>query len=372
MSQNILYKIRHISRLSIIMLLLLVLHVLPSTGYQKDKVVEIELNVLPGLQFNLPRFHVKPGQQVKIIFTNTDDMDHNLLIINPGTREKIVQKAMEMGVNGLKNNYVPNDTDILWSTPILHDGQTKTLTFKAPEKEGIYPYVCTLPGHGFIMYGAMYVNSSGIMPPLENDVNVSPSRMHAESPHVHHKPQHPYELRPPYLYRLYIEGSSPAAIAVHLPGKLSYCWDAGECRLRFAWAGDFVDNTKLWKGHKDAQAAILGDIFYTENKNPVIRIGRNAQQKSQFKGYKIVEGGYPEFHYTINGTDVFELIKELKEGNGIMRSFRVPALKDKLYLNYTSSKNTEYYFNGKKLSGELLELKPDAGAKFNVELRIIK
>jgi len=222
------------------------------------------------------------------------------------------------------------------------------------------------------MYGAMYVNSSGTMPPLETDTNVSPSRMHAESPHVHHKPQHPYELTPPYLYRLYIEGSGPAAIAVHLPGKLSYCWDAGECRLRFAWTGDFVDNTKLWKGHKDAQAAILGDIFYTENKSPVIKIGGNVQQRYQFKGYKIVEGGYPEFHYIINGVEVFELIKELKEGNGIVRSFRIPALKDKIHVNYTLTDNTGYYFNGKKLSGEYLELGPEAGAKFNIELRIIK
>ncbi|WP_353139927.1 hypothetical protein, partial [Pseudopedobacter sp.] len=66
------------------------------------------------------------------------------------------------------------------------------------------------------------------------------------------------------------------------------------------------------------------------------------------------------------------LIKELKEGNGIVRSFRIPALKDKIHVNYTPTDNTAYYFNGKKLSGEYLELKPEAGAKFNIELRIIK
>lgn len=176
---------KQITKLVTAAVLLLVLQALPSAA-QKVKTVEIKLSVLPGLQFNLPRFQVKPGQQVKLTFTNTDNMDHNMLIVNPDKREKIVQKAMGMGSNGAKNNYIPNDSDVLWSIPVLRKGQTQTLTFKAPDKEGVYPYVCTFPGHGFIMYGAMYVNSSGNMPPIEKDKNVSPSRMKADASHAHH------------------------------------------------------------------------------------------------------------------------------------------------------------------------------------------
>ena len=36
-------------------------------------------------------------------------------------------------------------------------------------------------------------------------------------------------------------GAGPAAIAVSLPNDLSYCWDAGSCRLRYAWQGEFLD-----------------------------------------------------------------------------------------------------------------------------------
>ena len=178
-------NMKQIIKLITAAVLLLVLQVLPSMA-QKAKTAEIKLSVLPGLQFNLPRFQVKPGQQVNIVFNNTDNMEHNLLIVNPGQREKIVQKAMSMGSNGAKNNYIPGDSDVLWSIPVLRTGQTQTLTFKAPDKEGVYPYVCTFPGHGFIMYGAMYVSSSGTMPPIEKDKNVSPSRMKADASHAHH------------------------------------------------------------------------------------------------------------------------------------------------------------------------------------------
>lgn len=350
---------------------LLAVSPISSIALQKSEPIEIELNVLPGLQFNLARFHVHPGQKVKLTFTNTDDMDHNLIITKPGKREDIVKKAAAMGAAGIKNNYVPDDIDILWSTPILHDGQSKTVTFIAPEKEGVYPYVCTLPGHGYIMYGAMYVNKSGDMPPIEKDRNIPPTRTTADSPHTHHHSPHPYTPKPPYLYRVYMEGVGPAAIAVHLPGKTSYCWDAGSCMFRFAWTGDFVDNTLLWKGHKDARSAILGHIFYTEKQSPILRIGNSSGSRShQFKGYKILKDGYPEFRYLLDGTEVFELITERKGGDGIARRFRIPQSKDSVRLYYTETEGVQHYFNGTRLSGGILHLSATEAKEFTIETHI--
>ncbi|ERJ58951.1 plastocyanin/azurin family copper-binding protein [Sphingobacterium paucimobilis] len=357
---------------SLILLLLLGVQLIASSAFQKESPTKIELHVLPGLQFNLPRFHVKPGAPVELVFTNTDDMDHNLLILNPGQREKVVQKAMDLGVDALRKNYVPNDPDILWHTPILHDGQSKTLHFKAPDKEGVYPYVCTLPGHGFVMYGAMYVSKEDNMPPIEKDSNVPPTRMKADEHHLHHKASHPYKLEPPYLYRLYIEGSGPAAIAVHLPEKLSYCWDAGACRLRFAWQGDFVDNTLLWKGHKDARAAVLGTIFYTENQKTALSIGNSTlPQEHRFKGYRITKAGYPEFRYLVHGVEVFELIQELKGGAGIVRTFRIPTLNETVSLHLTTAPNVQHTVNGKPITGTVLQLSAAEGKQFSIETKNI-
>jgi len=344
---------------------------LPKAPMAQQKALEIDMTVLPGLQFSLPRFHVKPGQQVKLKFKNTDDMDHNFLIVKPGKREGVVSKALALGAEGPKQNYVPKGDDVLWHTVTLHDGQSEVLTFIAPKEEGVYPYVCTLPGHGFVMYGAMYVNSTGKMPPIEKDNNIPPNRQKAEAGHDHaHHQSHPYALKAPYLYRTYVEGAGPAAIAVHLPAQLSYCWDAGVCKLRFAWQGDFLDNTAIWKGHKDARSVILGDVFYREDKRAVLGIGDVAQEKPRFKGYKIVDGGYPEFHYVINGVDVFELIKELKNGGGVVRSFRIPQLKDQVRFAYTPTDAVRYYYEGKELSTDILELSAQAGKQFAVEVRM--
>ena len=349
------YHLRHVYLLIIIFVVYFGLNAATTSVLHKEETLKIELNVLPGLQFNLARFHVKPGQRVTLTFTNTDDMDHNLLFTKPGKREEVVEKAAALGSAGIQYNYIPDGSDILWSIPILHNGQSKTITFVAPEDEGIYPYVCTLPGHGYIMYGAMYVNETGEMPNIEKDRNIPPTRMAKDNHSAHHHSPHPYTAKPPYLYRVYIEGAGPAAIAVHLPEKISYCWDAGKCMFRFAWTGDFVDNSLLWKGHKDARSAILGHVFYTEQNMSVLRIGEaDREPKFQFKGYKILKDGYPEFRYLSHGIEVFELITERKGGDGIVRTFRIPDLTTPVYFHYTQSENVQHIFKGKALTGRVL------------------
>jgi azurin len=59
--------------------------------------------------------------------------------------------------NGLKKNYIPNLSEVLWSTPQLKQNTSHTIRFKAPKKSGEYPYVCTFPGHWVIMKGVMKV-----------------------------------------------------------------------------------------------------------------------------------------------------------------------------------------------------------------------
>lgn len=141
-----------------------------------DGVTEVTLKVMPGLQFDVVRFTVKPGASVKLSFTNTDDMSHNLLITKPGKRLAVVNAALQLEEKGPVMNYIPKSSDVLWSVPILSPEQTKSLSFKAPLQAGAYPYVCTYPGHGFVMYGVMYVNAEGKMPELKNDPNIPPAR----------------------------------------------------------------------------------------------------------------------------------------------------------------------------------------------------
>lgn len=344
-------------------------------GYltQKEPPKEINISVLPGLQFSLPRFHVVPGQQVVLRFTNTDDMDHNLLVIRPKSREKVVNLAAKLGAEGVAKSYIPETDDVMWHTSVLHADQTETLSFTAPSKEGVYPYVCTLPGHGHVMYGAMYVNESGEMPVLTEDKAVP--RHVKNKVHVHAETQnHPYELVPPYYYRLYIDGASPAAIAVHLPGDISFCWDATPCQMRFVWKDGFVDNTELWKGHKDAKAKIEGTIVYRETRPAALTIGEQNTNRNppKFKGYRITDGGYLEFCYIIEGIEIFETIRELENKNGIVRHFRIPTLDDNVVFHHTEEKKITCYYNGVPLPTGPLVLDKKNGKQFSVEFRIEK
>jgi len=371
-----------------VLLLLLVVPVNYSFGQPAPQAVTaIELKVLPGLQYDVVRFTVKPGAAVKLNFTNTDDMSHNLLITKPGARLNVVNAALALEEKGPAMNYVPKSADVLWSIPVVSPDQTKSLAFKAPAKPGAYPYVCTFPGHGFVMYGVMYVNADGKMPDIKTDPNIPPSRQEDQvaaagqhDMHNQHDMQkmpepkkaianHPYTPVPPYLYRIFMEDAGPAAIAVSLPQSLSYCWDAGLCRLRYAWKGGFVDNTVIWKGHADAVAKIAGTIFYREITTSPLRIGKPDEiPVADYKGYRLVNK-YPEFHYTLNGTDVYELILPKEDGKGLIRKFRIPDARKTVWLACGLDNESETYEASSGVwEKDKLKLSPQQARDFSVTI----
>lgn len=349
-----------------------------------DTVRTIKIDVLVGLQFDLVRFNVKPGEKLNLIFSNSDDMSHNLLITKPGARLGVVNEALNLGEKGPSMDYIPNTSSVLWAIPLVNPNQFRTLSFTAPKQEGVYPYVCTLPGHGFIMFGAMYVSSDGRMPELKNDLNIPPSRrtednnllINQRSNHqvtgehqpVSIKPLHPYTPVSPYIYRVFIEGAGPAAIAVSLPGDLSYCWDAGTCKLRFAWFGGFLDNSELWKGKGDVSAKVIGKVFFRDKTQfPLSFSTDNIEPKPDYKGYKLINR-YPEFHYTLNGLDVFELILPKSDGTGLIRKFRIPDVKSTVWFNTNPADGISYDVSGGKWEKNKLKLSPRQAMKFSITM----
>jgi azurin len=338
-----------------------------------DSVTTISINAIGGLQYDLVRFKVKPGAKVKIILTNKDDMSHNLVITMPGTRLEVVNAALRLGNDGLKMNYVPKLKEILWFIPILGPGETKSITFTAPKKTGVYPYVCTYPGHGFVMFGAMYVTDKA-MPAIKDGPNIPPNRksdkvVDNSTLQNHHevlKAAHPYKEIPPYMYRIFIPDASPAAIAVNLPHKLSYCWDAGTCRLRYAWQGNFLDNTDIWKGHLDAYGNILGAVFFRDKTVFPLQVDKPGNIPAvEFIGYHLIKR-YPEFHYTINGIEVYELIKPKEDGTGLIRAFRIPKTNRLIWFVFDSEDGVNYTSSvGKWIDGKL-KLLPAEARQFTI------
>ena len=111
------------------------------------------------MKYDLKTFTVQAGKPVRIVFSNPDFMQHNLVITMPGTMETVGKAADKLAsaANGAAMHYVPDVPEVLFYTPLVNPQATATLEFVAPKKPGDYPYVCTFPGHWSIMNGVMKV-----------------------------------------------------------------------------------------------------------------------------------------------------------------------------------------------------------------------
>lgn len=283
-----------------------------------------------GLQFDRKRLVIKPNTRLKIVFENKDDMAHNLVVTRPNSRLRVVEFALALGAKGPEQNHVPKLDDVLAHTISVEPGNTDSLVVKLAE--GAYPFVCTYPGHGSIMYGIIYaINEPKRLPTPEQDLNIpNPDRV-AEAGHQHNQPTasgHAYALSLPAVYRTFMPDCGPAAIAVGLPGPeggQSYVFDAGQCRLRYAWSGGFVDNTEQWDGKGQRFTKVVGEIYFRDTGNFPWKIN-NVTAQPMFKGYRLVNR-YPEFQYVMNGVDIRELIKTPPVGRGLVRTFTISPTK---------------------------------------------
>ena len=133
-----------------------------SAAFAADDVT-ITIKTLPAqMRYDLTEFDVKPGQKVKLVFENHDQMPHNLCFFAPGTDVvSAANKQMEKPEEALKRNWIPEDPRMWAHTKPVQPEETDTITFTAPEKTGVYPYVCTFPGHAAIMQGKMTVGETG-------------------------------------------------------------------------------------------------------------------------------------------------------------------------------------------------------------------
>jgi uncharacterized cupredoxin-like copper-binding protein len=350
-------------RLLSALLCFLGLLVLRGTTPAQDE-TPIEMKTIAGLRFDPPRFAVKPGAKVKLQIENVDDMAHNFVLVTPGARMEVVNAAMTLPITP-EQTFIPPSDSILHSTPVLVPGKGATLEFTAPATEGVYPYVCTYPGHGLVMYGAMYVTarSEAELPGLADDENL-PDLVRDQAKTLK---LHAYATEPPYWYRIFMRDSGPASIAVALPGGQNYCWDADECRLRYAWRGSFVDPQPHWQGNGDAFAEVKGTIYYRPKAFP-LRFGdaKKVPTEVRFRGYTIVEK-FPEFHYQIGSIEVRELIKPAHHG-GLEATYKVSGTKSAVYVVIDPGAGVEATSPVGKFSAGVLKVPSDKIKEFTVAL----
>ncbi len=129
-----------------------------ATPGKADQVVKIT-PIVNAMKFKQTTFTVKAGTTVEIEFSNIDFMQHNLLILQKGSMDKVGAAADQMAQDpkGAEKQYVPKIPEVLFFTPLVNPEDTFKLRFKVPSVTGDYPYICSFPGHWRIMNGVMKV-----------------------------------------------------------------------------------------------------------------------------------------------------------------------------------------------------------------------
>lgn len=143
----------------------------------------------------------------------------------------------------------------------------------------------------------------------------------------------------PQVQRIFMPEAGPAAIAVAVNDDFHYCWDAGECRLRYLWKGDFIDGWAVWRANGHALAKIQGEVLLREGANPINlidEIGSGPQRQPKFHGYRLRDG-LPTFRWSLQGVEVTESIRPTENGKALRRSFSFKGLSAPLSLQFAST-----------------------------------
>jgi mono/diheme cytochrome c family protein len=188
----------------------------------------------------------------------------------------------------------------------------------------------------------------------------------------------------PELLRTFLPEAGNKAIAVGYPGGISVAFSADQCRLTYAWAGNYLDASPVWNNRGGAPAKLLGPKFWTAppshpwglTVNPNIPpdfLGRTTNPAYGmplplepariydgplvvgFDGYSLEADGTPTFRYHLTGNrdavlNVSETIAPMQAGvaTGFQRRFQagVPAGYRAWFLAGSTNKEPRIYAAG--------------------------
>lgn len=123
-----------------------------------DQVIELK-TVQNEMKFDQVLLTAKAGTVLEIVLNNIDFMQHNLLILKPGSKERVGAAADKLAQvpEGVSMQYIPAIPDVLFATPLINPEQKFSLKFRVPDIPGDYPFICSYPGHWRIMNGMLKV-----------------------------------------------------------------------------------------------------------------------------------------------------------------------------------------------------------------------
>ncbi|MDP6929046.1 MAG: PA14 domain-containing protein, partial [Planctomycetota bacterium] len=133
----------------------------PPAGFGDPDVTIVITTLRAQMKYDKVRIEVPPKAKVRLILRNLDDMPHNLIICRPPADDKgleVAQAAWKLEGDGFAKEWVPKHARVMHASGMVYAKESHSLWFKAPAKGGLYPYVCTFPGHAMMMNGVMVVS----------------------------------------------------------------------------------------------------------------------------------------------------------------------------------------------------------------------
>jgi len=170
----------------------------------------------------------------------------------------------------------------------------------------------------------------------------------------------PTQAARPQVQRIFMPDAGPAAIAVALDDHTSLCWDAGNCRFRYAWTGGFIEGFPYWKANGSSLANLQGKRRYAEPE-PVF-----PNFTPSFKGYHLKDG-LPVFRYTSGPQTITETFKPLPNGTGFTRTFTVlPTPSEDLILTFPEDQKVKTTSETGSWNKNKLTLTPTEAGNFTL------
>jgi azurin len=132
-----------------------------TAGAGELPLLELTLSAVPSQnKYDRTTIAARPGQPVRITFNNSDDMQHNIVIIQRNGMDaftKVLDDMLKNPQDALGRGFIPDSRLIVESMPLVQARQNAVMEFIAPTQPGDYPFVCTFPGHWLTMKGVLRV-----------------------------------------------------------------------------------------------------------------------------------------------------------------------------------------------------------------------
>ena len=120
---------------------------------------EVTIEAGKNLSFATRSFTARPGEPIRLTFVNPDVVPHNWVLLKPGTLVRVgdLVNRMVADPEAVSRHYVPRTDDALVYSDIVPAGGKFSISFRAPDTPGRYPYLCSFPGHWMVMNGQLIV-----------------------------------------------------------------------------------------------------------------------------------------------------------------------------------------------------------------------